>query len=102
LEVPPLSDPVNRIRVDIYGQDFNLRGQSDVGHLQLLAQLVDEKMREIAKNNPRLDYAKLAVLAAVNFADEYFRIRSEYEELLKVLEAEASGGATQRTEELPD
>ncbi|BCJ88096.1 cell division protein ZapA [Effusibacillus dendaii] len=78
----------NRIRVDIYGMEYQLRGKASVDHLRLVAGLVDDKMREIAGANPRLDLNRLAVLAAVNIADEYMRLRQEYEELLKILERE--------------
>jgi cell division protein ZapA len=54
--------------------------------MRLVAGLVDDKMREIAAGNPRLDLNRLAVLAAVNIADEYMRLREEYEELLKIME----------------
>lgn len=76
----------NRIRVDIYGTEYQLRGNASTGHIRLVAGLVDDKMREIASHNPRLDLNRLAVLAAVNIADEYMRLREEYEELLKILE----------------
>lgn len=76
----------NRIRVDIYGTEYQLRGKASVEHMRLVAGLVDDKMREIAGSNPRLDLNRLAVLAAVNIADEYLRLRQEYEELLKILE----------------
>lgn len=76
----------NRIRVDIYGQEYQLRGKASIEHMRLVAGLVDDKMREIARGNPRLDLNRLSVLAAVNIADEYMRLRQEYEELLKLLE----------------
>jgi cell division protein ZapA len=76
----------NRIRVDIYGTEYQLRGNASVQHMRLVAGLVDDKMREIARGNARLDLNRLAVLAAVNIADEYMRLRQEYEELLKLLE----------------
>ncbi|GAX90661.1 cell division protein ZapA [Effusibacillus lacus] len=76
----------NRIRVDIYGHEYQLRGRASVQHMRLVAGLVDDKMREIAQSNPRLDLNRLAVLAAVNIADEYLRLRQEYEELLKLME----------------
>lgn len=76
----------NKIRVDIYGQEYQLRGDASTEHMRLVAGLVDDKMREIAAGNPRLDLHRLAVLAAVNIADEYMRLREEYEELLKIME----------------
>jgi cell division protein ZapA len=82
-------EETNRIRVIIYGQEYQIRGEASVDHIRQVAALVDNKMRDIASINPRLDLHRLAVLAAVNIADEFFRLRQEYEDLLRALEAEA-------------
>lgn len=81
---------VNRVRVDIYGQDYSLKGKAPVEHLKRVARLVDEKMKEIGEQNPRLDYSRIAVLAAVNIADEYLRLCDEYEDLLRALERDTT------------
>lgn len=78
----------NRVRVDIFGQEYHLRGEESPEYLNELAHNVDDKMKEIAKSYPRLDTQRVAVLAAVTFLDQWMRLRKEYEELLKALEAE--------------
>lgn len=78
----------NKLNVDIYGQQYRMVGKASTAHLRAVANHVDEKMRQIAGGNTRLDTAKLAVLSAINIADEYFRLREEYEELLRILEEE--------------
>ncbi|GEN35194.1 MULTISPECIES: cell division protein ZapA [Aneurinibacillus] len=75
-----------RVVVEIYGQYYTMKGDSSSSHMRMIAGYVDDKMRQIAAGNPRLDTNKLAVLAALNMADEYFRLRMEYEELIKLLE----------------
>ncbi|MCX7570750.1 cell division protein ZapA [Tumebacillus sp. DT12] len=77
---------VNKIKAVIYGQDYQIKGKASLDHLRLVALLVDHKMKEIGEVNPRLDLNRVAVLAAVNVADEYLRLRQEYDELLKILE----------------
>ncbi len=84
-------DGKNRLIVDIYGQQYRLSGRASVNHMRMVAGYVDDKMNEISQGNTRLDTAKIAVLAAVNIADEYFRLRQEYEELLKILQDDAKG-----------
>lgn len=69
--------------------------------MRMVAGYVDDKMRKIASANPRLDTNKLAVLAALNMADEYFRLRLEYEELIKLLE-ESAQEEEESTEETED
>ncbi|MFD2370294.1 cell division protein ZapA [Brevibacillus sp. GCM10020057] len=84
-------DGKNRLTVDIFGQQYRLSGKASVNHIRMVAGFVDDKMNEIANGNHRLDTAKIAVLSAVNIADEYFRLRREYEELLKILREDANG-----------
>jgi cell division protein ZapA len=81
-------DDKNKLTVDIYGQQYRMVGKASATHLHSVANYVDEKMRYIAGGNPRLDTAKLAVLAAINITDEYFRLKEEYEELIRILENE--------------
>ena len=78
----------NKITVDIYGHQYRMVGKASAAHLRTVAHYVDEKMRSIANGNARLDTSKLAVLSALNIADEFFQLKQEYEELLRILEEE--------------
>ncbi|UFJ39183.1 cell division protein ZapA [Brevibacillus humidisoli] len=82
-------DGKNRLTVDIFGQQYRLTGKASVNHMRMVAGYVDDKMNEISEGNNRLDTTKIAVLAAVNISDEYFRLRREYEELLRILQDDA-------------
>lgn len=86
LRNPKHNDAVNKIKAVIYGQDYQIKGKASVEHLRMVAMLVDHKMNEVGEVNPRLDLNRVAVLAAVNVADEYLKLRQEYEELLRILE----------------
>jgi cell division protein ZapA len=78
----------NRLTVEIYGQQYQLAGKASPGHMRQVASHVDEKMRQIADRNPRLDTTRLAVLSAVNIADDYLRLKQEYDEILHLIEDE--------------
>ena len=67
------------IQVEIYGQRYSLRASddSDEAHVEAVAAHVDRKMREIAQTTPTVDSFKVAVLAAVNIADEYMQLREQ-------------------------
>ena len=56
--------------VHIYGAVYRVRGRDDEGYLQKVAALVDRKMREVASHTRTADSAKIAILAALNLADE--------------------------------
>ncbi len=68
----------NSVRVEIFDQVYNLRG-SDAEHLLKLAEYVDTKIRAVAASTQTVDSARLAVLAALNIADEYLVLKRKYE-----------------------
>jgi cell division protein ZapA len=63
------------VQVEIYGQSYNLRGEGESGYIQDLAAYVDRKMREVSEATSTVDSLKVAILAALNIADELFRCR---------------------------
>jgi cell division protein ZapA len=65
--------------VEIYGQIYNVRGEGDQKYLTELARFVDTRMREVAAQVATVDPMKIAILAALNIADEYSRYRKQRE-----------------------
>jgi cell division protein ZapA len=63
------------IPVEIHGQRYPIRSGLDPEYVARLATYVDEKMRTAADSTATGDTLRLAVLAALNIADEYFRCR---------------------------
>lgn len=78
----------NRTTVEIYGQPYIILGTESSNHVQSVASLVDEKMREIGSKNPSLDVSKLAVLTAVNAVNDYLKIKEQLERLQQDLKKE--------------
>ena len=60
--------------VDIYDQIYHLRGPDPV-YLEQLSALVDAKMRAVARHGTTVDSLRVAVLAALNIADELVKLR---------------------------
>jgi cell division protein ZapA len=67
------------ITVEIHGHRYPIRSGLDPAYVAELAAYVDEKMRLAAKESPAGDTLKLAVLAALNIADEFFRACNDVE-----------------------
>ncbi|MEO6260393.1 MAG: cell division protein ZapA [Thermoanaerobaculia bacterium] len=65
--------------VEIFGQTYNVRGDGDPDYLMELAQFVDSRMRDVAAKVNTVDPMKIAILAALNIADEFSRYRKERE-----------------------
>jgi len=63
------------IPVEIHGQRYPIRSGLDPDYVARLAHYVDEKIRAAAETTPTGDSLRLAVLAALNIADELFRCR---------------------------
>ena len=68
----------NSVRVEIFDQAYNLRG-SDAEYILKLAEYVDGKMRAVADATSTVDTMRLAVLAALNIADEYHILKRQAE-----------------------
>lgn len=74
------NDAVQFVTVDIYDQAYRLRGQ-DPAYIQKLAELVDNKMRVVAAQGKSVDSLRVAVLAALNIADELIALEQRYNAL---------------------
>jgi cell division protein ZapA len=68
------------ISVDIYDQTYHLRGQ-DTEYIRRLAEIVDAKMRAVASHGKTVDSLRVAVLAALNIADELATLEQKFDAL---------------------
>ena len=66
--------------VEIYDQVYQLRG-TDAEHIQRLATMVDAKMRAVSAHGATVDSLRVAVLAALNIADELMALRARFDSL---------------------
>jgi cell division protein ZapA len=67
----------NAITVDIYDQTYRLNG-NDRDYVERLAATVDAKMRAVASQGRTVDSLRVAVLAALNLADELLQLQDRY------------------------
>jgi len=70
----------NQVKVKIFGQEFTIKGEDTAEYVEGLADFVDKKMREVAAASSVITSHKVAILTAINIADELFRLRKEKEE----------------------
>lgn len=89
------------VDVEIFGSVYPVKGEHDPEYLQRLAEMVDRKMREIGGRVPTVDSGKIAILAALNLADELVQRREEQEgERVRIMDkaAELVGELTEALE----
>jgi cell division protein ZapA len=65
------------VHVDIQGQKYAVRSDLDPQYIGELAVYLDEKMRLAARELASADPLRVAVMAALNVADELFHARAE-------------------------
>jgi len=70
----------SRTIVEIYGKTYTIIGQESPEHIKEVADYVDQIMREFSSRNPSLDSTNLAVLAAINAASEYLKLKKKLEQ----------------------
>ncbi|MGE4273765.1 MAG: cell division protein ZapA [Desulfitobacterium sp.] len=82
-----MADEQEKVIVEIYGEKHVVRGKESSDYILKVAHEVDKKMRLIAQRLPRLAVHQIAILAALNLADELEKLREEQETLLQLIES---------------
>jgi cell division protein ZapA len=82
------------VKIDIYDQSYNVNADQNEEYVKELAGYVDAKMRAVAEATRTVDSLKVAVLAALNIADEMFALRER--------QRQVEGPLRQRVEKCAD
>jgi cell division protein ZapA len=68
------------VHVQIFGQTYAVKAGAETGYVEELAAHVDAQMQEVSRSAGSVDSLRIAVLAALNIADECFRLRADLRE----------------------
>ncbi len=79
---------ITRVTVSIFNEEYVVKGEESPEYIEMLASFVDRRMKMIQQRNPNLSGTKVAVLTALNLADELNKLQEDYDELVKNLEEE--------------
>ena len=71
--------------VEIYGETYPLKTDNP-DHLRELARIVDSHMRSVANRMRILSGARIGIIAAMEIADEYLKLKKDYDDLLQLLD----------------
>lgn len=77
---------LNKLTVNIYNDEYVIKGQADQAHIEKVANYVDRMMIQISQKNPGLSPKQLAVLTALNVTDELLSLKENYNDLIKLLD----------------
>ena len=71
---------MSHVPVDIFGESYVIRGEAEESYIKEVGRLVDQRMCELKSKSPHLEIKRLAVLTAINIADELLQERIIQEE----------------------
>jgi cell division protein ZapA len=72
--------------VSILGQRYTIKGDAPEEYIKELASYVDRKLKDVYGGSPNITPVKASILAALDIADELFRLRSQHESLTRNIE----------------
>jgi cell division protein ZapA len=72
-----MPDKPSQVQVEIFGQTYSVRAGADPDYVTRLAAYVDAAMQEVSRQPGTVDSLRVAVLAALNIADECFQLRAK-------------------------
>ncbi|MEI6102133.1 MAG: cell division protein ZapA [Eubacteriales bacterium] len=73
--------------VNIGGKEYTIAGVESAEYIHRVAICVNHKMAELKRGNEQLNNTLLAVLTAINIADDYIKLKDEMEEIKKYLQS---------------
>ena len=76
-----------KYQIRVLGQDISVLSDSGDEHVEAVVSYVNDKVSEIQKNTKAINVLQVAVLAALNVADEYFKLRGEKEDICHQMES---------------
>lgn len=85
--------------VEILGQKFTISSDAEEGYMLKVAGYVDDKMQELMQASKSAAKSNVAMLAALNIADEYHRLKDTHEAILQRLDQLSKKLSTTLTEE---
>jgi cell division protein ZapA (FtsZ GTPase activity inhibitor) len=88
----------NKVKVRIFGQEYNVSGDKDPEEIQKIAEYVDSRRRLIAKMTEKSSNSVVQALTCLNIADEYFDAMDKMERMRTEMESIQSGTKDHETQ----
>ncbi|PIR16293.1 MAG: hypothetical protein COV46_09035 [Deltaproteobacteria bacterium CG11_big_fil_rev_8_21_14_0_20_49_13] len=74
------------IEVTILGQKFVIKSDSDESYVREVAAFVDQKMNDVLQKTKSVSNLNVAILSAMNIADEYFSYKKKKDQSVQAVE----------------
>ena len=77
------------VEIKVFGQTFSVKTDAEEDHLQSVAQYVNEKMEEVLKKTRSVSTLNVAILTALNIADDLLKEKEQRKALVKEVEVKS-------------
>jgi cell division protein ZapA len=81
-----MTEKKQSVKVNIFGEDYPIKGDADTDYIREVASYVDQKMKEVSERLSNKLPLRVAVLAAMSITDELFKERGDKEKTLLGIE----------------
>jgi cell division protein ZapA len=77
------------VEIKVFGQTYTVKSEAEENHIQAVAQYVNEKMDEVLKKTRSVSTLNVAILTALNIADDLLQERRERMALIREVETKS-------------
>jgi cell division protein ZapA len=77
------------VEIKVFGQTYTVRTEAEEDHIRAVAQYVNEKIDEVLKKTKSVSSLNVAILTALNIADDLLREKERRRALLHEIEAKS-------------
>jgi cell division protein ZapA len=77
------------VEIKVFGQTFSVKTDADEDHIQTVAQYVNEKMDEVLRKTRSVSTLNVAILTALNIADDLLKEKEQRKALLREVEVKS-------------
>ncbi len=77
------------VEIKVFGQTYTVKTDAEENHIQAVARYVNEKMEEILKKTKSVSTLNVAILTALNIADDLLREKEKRKALFQEIEAKS-------------
>jgi cell division protein ZapA len=74
-----------KVTVEILGQQYPIKGDAEAERITRVAGWLNDQMKKISQSNSRLSSHQVAIMTAMNLADDYLKLEADYRELMQMV-----------------
>jgi len=81
-----MRENADKVKVIIFGKEYEIRGNQEQEYIEKLASYVNNAMQNVATKTGTISLERIAILTALNIADEMHKERQRFDEYIQKLE----------------